>query len=231
MSEEMRKNFIKKEIEDKGFRGKVTELMGFVKEEIVFVAGEGSILAYPELEKYLYELPEKGVRIKGYLSNPSRDVVEKLISAGCDIYLEKAVKNHFFVFDRENWLSTPYHQPGEKRGVLHMNDPEGGKHKLLFFEDLTWSALFLSYLMRKKEHAEADKAYPPSAYLSSEEKAQFMAEILPKVEEALNRNDWRKVKLLLRKWSKGCFWAFWETPVLGEGTNVAKDLDEVVYAL
>lgn len=221
---------IRKETEDRSFRKKVAELMGSAGEEIVFVAGEGSILVYPEVEESLRRLSEKGVRMRGCLSNPSRGVVEDLVLAGCDLYLGKAARNHFFVFDRKHWLSTPYHRPGDKGGVLHMDDPEGGERMVLLFESMAWNALFLSHLMREKERAEADRVYPPCAHLSPEDRALFMAELLPKVEESLDKNDWRGVKLFLGRWSRKCFWAFWETPVAGEESDAAGDLDEVVYA-
>lgn len=82
---------------------RLIDLIGKSDREVIYVGGEGRFIQqYPQLVETLSQAAIRGVKVTFYFTSLSKDIIIKLISKGCNVYLgEYYPGTHFVTTENE----------------------------------------------------------------------------------------------------------------------------------
>jgi hypothetical protein len=131
---------IKRSPFDNEFRRIVTEHIRTANKNIKIVTGEISSYNYFDLRNAAEDAAERGIKIDVYATSPDRDIINRLVHNGINVYVgEQIPQNHFMVIDnkkviisfkrRDRKIPTPM---GDRTGRLTDDPREVKKHSLIF---------------------------------------------------------------------------------------------------
>jgi hypothetical protein len=133
---------------DNNFRQIVADHIRNAKKTIKIVTGEISSYNYYDLRNAAEDAAERGVKVDVYATSPDRDIINRLIHNGINVFTgEEIPKEHFMIIDnkkviisykeRDLKIPTPM---GDRKGKLTDTLKEVKKY-LLVFEKLKKEAI------------------------------------------------------------------------------------------
>lgn len=105
---------------DREFRREMKKLVDSAEKEILVITGEvGSFENYQDLRWAIQRAVKRGVRIRVFAISPRKATINKMLSAGCEVYIGKEdLKDHYTVIDKRVVVESREHPRG-KLGVRH----------------------------------------------------------------------------------------------------------------
>jgi sugar-specific transcriptional regulator TrmB len=118
----------------------VAEHIRSAKRSIKIVTGEISSYNYYDLRNAAEEAADRGVKIDVYATSPDRDIINRLIHNGINVYTGQETPNeHFMIIDnkkviisykeKDRKIPTPM---GDRKGKLTDTPKEVKQHSLMF---------------------------------------------------------------------------------------------------
>lgn len=130
---------------DENFRRHTKDLIDSAKEEIIVIAGELGAYSFHDLRQAAEAAAERGVKIRIYAPSPDRNIVNRLIRHGCEVYLGKTKqRDHYMLVDRKSYIISKKLEKkarvapvGTRLGYEYIDDKAGAKKIALLFDRLT----------------------------------------------------------------------------------------------
>lgn len=140
---------IKRSLFDDEFRQQVVKYICKATKSIKIVTGEISAYNYLELRNAAENAADRGIEIDVYATGPDRDIINRLIHNGINVYVgSEDPQEHFMIVDdkiviislKEKNRPTPTPM-GNRKGRIVMNESKKIKEKILEFERLKEKAI------------------------------------------------------------------------------------------
>jgi len=129
---------------DEPFRRHTKDLIDSAKKEIIVIAGELGAYSFYDLRQAAEAAADRGVKIRIYASSPERDIVNRLVKHGCEVYLGKErPKDHYMLVDRTSYVISKKSEKkrhetlvGTRLGYKYLNYRTGARKIINLFNRL-----------------------------------------------------------------------------------------------
>lgn len=130
---------------DEHFRRHTKDLIDSARKEIIVIAGELGAYSFHDLRQAAEAATERGIKIRIYGSSPGRDIVNRLVRHGCEVYIGKEKPyDHYMLVDRKSYIISKKGESkacetmiGTRLGYKYLNDKSGAKEIVNLFNRLT----------------------------------------------------------------------------------------------